>query len=119
MIDNALGKSTTVDVSQQAKRAVTLCLCGNPARRKFCSSACRQAAYRTSAAHVDNLKRLREARKARRDDYYRRRNRDKALTSVRGYSGPAVSGVPRLGGLKLENYLKERSGLGSAEVSNA
>jgi hypothetical protein len=97
------------DVCQHAEHSVTLCPCGKPARRRFCSSACRQAAYRKSAAHTDNLKRLRDARRARRADYYQRRNRSRALAPVRGYSGPVADGVPRLGALKLENYLREKT----------
>jgi hypothetical protein len=97
-----------VEVCQQAEHSVTHCPCGKPARRKFCSNACRQAAYRNSAAHTDNLKRLRDARRARRADYYQRRNRSRALAPVRGYSGPIADGVPRLGALKLENYLGEK-----------
>lgn len=92
-----------------AENSVTLCPCGKPARRKFCSNACRQAAYRKSTAHTDNLKRLCDGRKARRIDYYQRRNRSRALSPVRGYSGPVADGVPRLGDLKLENYLGEKA----------
>jgi hypothetical protein len=98
-----------LEVCQQAEHSVTLCPCGKPARRKFCSNACRQAAYRISTAHTDNLKRLRDARRARRADYYQRRNRYKALSPLRGYSGPTVSGVPRLGALKLKNYMGEQA----------
>lgn len=100
--------AATPDVSQQAEHSVTLCPCGKPARRKFCSSACRQAAYRNSPAHTDNLKRLRDARRARRADHYQRRNRSRALAPVRGYSGPVPDGVPRLGDLNLKNYLGEK-----------
>jgi hypothetical protein len=95
----------SLDVCQHTKHSVTLCPCGKPARKKFCSNACRQAAYRTSAAHVANLKRLRDARIARRADHYQRRNRGRALSPVRGYSGPVADGVPRLGDLNLKNYL--------------
>ncbi len=97
--------TTTLDVCQHAEDSVTLCPCGKPARKKFCSSTCRQAAYRTSAAHIASLKRLRDARTARRADHYQRRNRDRALNSVRGYSGPVADGVPRRGDLNLKNYL--------------
>jgi hypothetical protein len=98
----------TLDVCQHAENSVTLCPCGKPARRKFCSSACRQAAYRKSAAHLANLKRLRDARTARRADHYQRCNRSRALSPLRGYSGPVPDGVPRLGDLNLKNYLGEK-----------
>jgi CDGSH-type Zn-finger protein len=100
--------TTTLDVCQHAENSVTLCFCGKPARKKFCSNACRQAAYRTSEAHIASLKRLRDARTARRADHYQRRNRDRALNSVRGYSGPVADGVPRLGDLNLKNYLGKK-----------
>ena len=50
------------------KNGVTLCAeCGtNPAHRKFCSSACRQAAYRKSPAHAAILARERHRRAVRR-----------------------------------------------------
>jgi CDGSH-type Zn-finger protein len=101
--------AATPEVCQHAEHSVTLCPCGKLARRTFCSGACRQAAYRKSTAHTDNLKRLRDARRARRADYYQRRNRSRALAPVRSYSGPVADGVPGLGALKLENYLGEKT----------
>jgi CDGSH-type Zn-finger protein len=108
MHDN-LETVATPDVSQHAEHSVTLCPCGKPAKKKFCCGACRQKAHRNSPAHTDNLNRLRNARRARRADYYQRRNRSRALATVRGYSGPVADGVPRLGALKLENYLGEKA----------
>lgn len=107
--------AATPDVCQCAEHSVTLCPCGKPARRKFCSNACRQAAYRNSAAHTDNLKRLRDARRARKHDYivlknasYKRLNAYRGFTPQTGiYGGPAASGVPsvRIGDLDLNYYL--------------
>jgi CDGSH-type Zn-finger protein len=109
--------AATPEVRQHAKHSVTLCPCGKPARRTFCSSACRQAAYRKSTAHAGNLKRLRDAREARKRDYiaqknacYKRLNAHRGFTEQTGiYGGPAASGVPsvRLGDLDLNYYLTE------------
>jgi len=78
-----------------------------PARSRFCSGKCRQSAYRKSSAHAAQLEKLRDARQRRREDHYTRANRARVLGSVRGYSGPTTPGVPRLGELKLSNYLAE------------
>jgi CDGSH-type Zn-finger protein len=99
----------SLDVCQHAENSVTLCPCGNPAKKKYCSDACRQKAYRTSAAFLANKKRWENARTARRVDHYQRRNRSRALSPVRGYSGPVADGVPRLGDLNLKNYLGEKT----------
>ena len=101
---------TQAVVSPQAKDSVThLCEeCGTvPARLRFCSNKCRQAAYRKSPAHKAQLKKLVDARKRRRENHYAHTNRARALGSFRGYSGPTTPGVPRLGDLKLSNYLLE------------
>jgi hypothetical protein len=102
-------RTSNVEVRQLPKDSVTqkTCPCGKPAKKKFCCSACRQAAYRTSPAHVDNLKRLRNARAARKADHYRRKHQYQAISTVRGYGGPIPSGVPRIGDLNLNNYTKE------------
>lgn len=71
---------------------------------KFCSNACRQTAYRKSPAHTKALKRLANARTLRRATWEHRRHRDKAMGVFRGYGGPEVSGVPRLGMLDLRNF---------------
>jgi CDGSH-type Zn-finger protein len=95
----------SLDVCQHAENSVTLCPCGKAAKKKYCSDACRQKAYRTSAAFLANKKRWEDARMARRADHYQRRNRSRALSPLHGYSGPVVDGVPRLGDLNLKNYL--------------
>ena len=99
----------TVDVCQQAKRSVTLCPCGKPARKKFCSGACRQAAHRTSPAFLANKKRWENARIARHAEWESRRNRDKHLTFDGLRSGNLVAGVPRLGDLNLRKYLEAKA----------
>ena len=98
----------TLDVCQHAENSVTLCNCGKAAKKKYCSDACRQKAYRTSAAFLANKKRWEDARMARRADHYQRRNRSRALSPLHGYSGPVAGGVPRLGDLNLKNYLDEK-----------
>jgi CDGSH-type Zn-finger protein len=50
------------DVCQQHESSVTLCPCGNPAKKKYCSDGCRQKAYRTSAAFLANKERWKNAR---------------------------------------------------------
>lgn len=72
----------TLDVCQHAEDSVTLCDCGKAAKKKYCSGACRQKAYRTSAAFLANKKRWEDARMARRADHYQRRNRSRALRPV-------------------------------------
>ena len=94
----------TIEVCLTTENSVTLCICGKPARKKFCSSACRQAAYRNGASYAASLKRLRDGRLARRYDHYHRRNKYKALNVI--YSGPIAGGVPRIGDLDLKKYLK-------------
>jgi CDGSH-type Zn-finger protein len=99
----------TLDVCQHEKHSVTLCPCGKPARRKFCSGACRQAAYRTSAAFLTNKKRWEYARTARRAEWESRRHRDKHLTFDGLHGGNLVAGVPRLGELNLKKYLEKQA----------
>jgi hypothetical protein len=91
-------RTSNVEVRQLPKDSVTqkTCPCGKPAKKKFCCSAC-----------VDNLKRLRNARAARKADHYRRKHQYQAISTVRGYGGPIPSGVPRIGDLNLNNYTKE------------
>jgi hypothetical protein len=110
--------ATKPDVCPPEKQGVTLCPCGQPARRRFCSNACRQAAHRSSDAHATNLKRLRDARAARRaayellkNGYDARRNVYRSFTTTTGiFGGPTPSGVPsvRIGDLDLKDYLTEK-----------
>jgi hypothetical protein len=103
-------RTSNVEVCQPTKDSVTrkTCPCGKPAKKKFCCSACRQAAYRTSPAHVDILKRLRDARVARKADHYRRKHQYQAISTVRGFGGPIPSGVPKISDLNLNNYTKQQ-----------
>lgn len=82
-------------VSPDAKDGVTQrCQregCTNAAKKKFCSSACRQAAYRNSEAHKAILAKDREWRLRRRNAYFALKNRDRALTFDPVYSGPSSS----------------------------
>ena len=99
----------TLDVCQHSENSVTLCPCGNPAKKKYCSDTCRQKAYRTSAAFLANKKRWINARMARRAEWESRRHRDKHLTFDGLHGGNLVAGVPRLGDLNLENYLEAKA----------
>ncbi len=113
----------SLEVCQQPEHSVTLCPCGKPARRKFCSNACRQAAHRSGDAHAANLKRLRDAREARRaaykalkNKYDERRNLYRTFTPQTGvYGGTTPSGVPsvRIGDLDLKDFLAEKEELES------
>jgi hypothetical protein len=72
---------------------------------KFCCSACRQAAYRKSLAHLNNLARHSAARLNRRVMWRKRRLRDKAAGNFLHISGPDAVGVPRLGDLDMKQHL--------------
>jgi hypothetical protein len=48
---------------------------------------------------------LKAARKRRKEDHQARIHRDRYLSFDGRRSGESVSGVPRLGALKLENYI--------------
>lgn len=97
-------------VCQVAKDSVThLCAeCGlAPARNRFCSGKCRQAAYRKSPAHAAHLEKLKAARKRRRKAWQTEISRARSFgigaNNLR-YGGPRPDGVPQLGQLKLKNY---------------
>ena len=84
----------TLTVCPDAKDGVTQCQregCTNPAKKKFCSSACRQAVYRNSEAHKATLAKNRDWRLKRRNAYFALKNRDRALTFDPVYSGPSSS----------------------------
>ena len=83
----------------QDKLSVTLCQhCGlNPARRRFCSSACRQAAYRKSPAHDANLDRQKKLRRERRSRWTNERRRSMSMTFDSRSSGSLNTNIPRLG----------------------
>jgi hypothetical protein len=87
------------EVCPDGKDSVTFCTqCGiRPAKRKFCGDACRQAAYRKSAAHTACLARDRNWRRARKLAHGMLRNRDRYIGSLPVISGPGNDAVPRLG----------------------
>lgn len=95
-------RSTLLGVSLEAKPSVTLCEnCGvNPARSKFCSGACRQAAHRKSPAHSARLQTLKLRRKKRRENHFRDKYSARSL-GLNGWTGPVASWVPSLGSMKL------------------
>jgi hypothetical protein len=93
---------TALMVCPDAKDGVTQCQregCTNPAKKKFCSSACRQAAYRNSEAHKATLAKSRDWRLRRRNAYFALQRRDKALTPYFTPSGPSSTQVFQRGGL--------------------
>lgn len=94
--------SPTLGVSLPEKHSVTLCEnCGvNPARSKFCSGACRQAAHRRSPAYAAHLLTLKLRRKKRRENHYRDKYGARSL-GPNGWSGPVASWVPALGSTQL------------------
>ena len=68
-----------------------------PALRKFCSSACRQAAYRTRPAHRANLDKQKKVRLDRRNRHTEEKVRDKALMFDGTFSGDTCDFLPKLG----------------------
>jgi hypothetical protein len=110
-------------VPHQATESAELPLCAEcgvtPVSRKgakFCCSACRQATYRKSPAHLNNLARHSAARLNRRVMWRKRKLRDKAASNFRHISGPNAVGVPRLGDLDMKQHLKS---LTPAEIQQA
>ena len=91
----------TVMVSPDPKDGVThRCQregCANAAKKKFCSSACRQAAYRNSEAHMAILASDRQWRIRRRKQYYGIKYQSKTLTPYFTPSGPSSRDLGRLG----------------------
>ena len=74
-------------------------------RSKFCSAACRQAAYRQSPAYATYLATLRIARKMRRETHARQKHRDTSLHQYRGHGGPIPAGLAaRFGDLNLRPF---------------
>jgi len=101
---------TPPNVCPPQEVVVTLCLfCKvNPAKKKFCSPACRQGAYRQSAAY-DALKvKGRKIRLLRRNRWCEARFRDKHLTFDGLWGGSINRAVPKLGQFEKPNpKLKE------------
>jgi hypothetical protein len=90
---------TTLEVCLDAKDSVTLCehCHTNPSTRRFCSSACRQAAYRLSPAHRKNLDKQKTRRLDRRNRWVTARLRDKHFTFDGLFGGHINGAVPSLG----------------------
>jgi hypothetical protein len=94
------GTSTTLEVRLPDEPGVTCEHCQtNPAKSKgrFCSDACRQAAYRLSPAHRKNLDRQKTRRLDRRNRWVNARLRDKHFAFDGLFSGHINDAVPRLG----------------------
>jgi hypothetical protein len=97
-------QETQAHVCQHVGCGVTVT---NP-RAKYCTNACRQAAYRTSPAHAARLATFRSARKLRRETHFKFKHRASSLHPYRGYGGPVPAGMPaRFGGLDLRPFLAQ------------
>jgi hypothetical protein len=96
---SSIVETAALPVRPNGNPSVTICVaCGaNPARRKFCSNACRQSAYRKSAAHTACLKRDKDWRSSRRRAWQATRVRNCAINPLVQFSGPSNDSVPRLG----------------------
>lgn len=99
---------------------------------KFCSSACRQAAYRKGSTHTTRLEVLRTARKLRRAEWSSRRYRDSYANAgntagnwnlemgkegplPRQTAGPIPAGVPRRAShLDLEPFIRQAQAVAHA-----
>lgn len=81
------------------RKSPALCAeCGvNPANRKFCSGACRQSAHRKNPAHAACLQRDKDWRSSRRRVWQRERIRSCAINPLVQFSGPSNDAIPRLG----------------------
>ena len=69
----------------------------------YCSSACKQAAYRESLAYKELLAKKAAQRLRRRNAWFKRKNRYRTF-GLDCYSGPVATDVPRLGMLDLKYY---------------
>jgi hypothetical protein len=103
-----LDTDTTLGVCLPQDSSVTCEHCRtNPAKSKgrFCSNACRQAAYRLSPAHRKNLDRQKTRRLDRRNRWVSARLRDKHFTFDGLFGGHININVPCLG--DFEKYPAE------------
>ena len=109
-------KSTTLEVSPIAEMALRPCdecktsFIPTSTVNRFCSSPCRQAAYRKSPAHRACLDGLKIQRFNRRMDCYRRKNKFRSLGFDGIYGGPVDVSVPSVGQLDLKRYAKSLDG---------
>jgi len=112
MTKSCFPESTTPRVSDNGILGVTTCgECGKqftPANKiqRFCSSPCRQSAYRKSPAHDANRIGLRNQRLNRRNSWVRRRRAYKSLSFDGRDSGSLVASVPPLGMINLKQFSK-------------
>jgi hypothetical protein len=88
-------------VCLDAKTVLCICeKCGQefqPVRhQRFCSAACRQAAYRDSSKYQGRLNRLKLNTLARRNDRFRSLNRYRALGFDGRFAGPLYGGRGRV-----------------------
>lgn len=81
---------------------------------RFCSSKCRQSAYRKTDAGKAASQRQGERMKVRyafrKSQRFARLNRDRSLSFDGRFSGPAVTGVPSLGSMPLPSYAEALRG---------
>lgn len=98
----------TLPVCSDAKQGVTqrcqMDGCDDAAKKRFCSNACRQAWYRTkSEARKALLKRDKEWRRRRHNEWTKARLYYKALTPLGSYSGQDKEGVGTLKTFWIKN----------------
>ena len=94
------GNKDSVTISPQGGEIdPRLCLhCqAQPARRLYCSHACRSAAHRTSPAHRANLDAQIAFRTWRRNRWNKEKVRDKSLGFDALFAGPERKGIPKIG----------------------
>jgi hypothetical protein len=96
MIEEAVAR-----VCLDAKTVLCICeKCGQefqPVRhQRFCSAACRQAAYRDSSKYQARLLELKNNTLARRNDRFRSLNRYRALEFDGRFAGPLYGGGKRV-----------------------
>jgi hypothetical protein len=100
-------ENTTPVVCLNTKEAVTICVhCkSNPAKRLYCSNACRQAAYRLSPAYAEAKTRAKDRRLSRRNRWVAAKTRDKYLTFDGRRGGHNNHTVPPLGEFERVKHL--------------
>ena len=94
-------KDRSLDVSLSVIFGVTCERCGVPTLNKYCSSACRQAGYRGSAAHDACLTRQCARRLKRRQSWRNEKRRNMAMVFDGRTMGTPTKSVSSLGSRKL------------------
>ena len=94
-------KDRSLDVSLAVIYSVTCERCGAPTLNKYCSSACRQAGYRASAAHDACLTRQVARRLKRRQSWRNEKRRSMSMTFDARTSGTPTKSTASLGSRKL------------------